>query len=82
MGIHLGLAKILLLVFYSFMHGQILALFLTMCYGGVCVLCVSSHWGYVSQCEPPQVQYEEFPFLEKDSMMDYSSMQRLGAKLG
>uniref|UniRef100_A0A8C8GL14 V-type proton ATPase subunit a n=1 Tax=Oncorhynchus tshawytscha TaxID=74940 RepID=A0A8C8GL14_ONCTS len=26
--------------------------------------------------------YEEFPFLEKDSMMDYSSMQRLGAKLG
>uniref|UniRef100_A0A7N8YQM9 V-type proton ATPase subunit a n=1 Tax=Mastacembelus armatus TaxID=205130 RepID=A0A7N8YQM9_9TELE len=26
--------------------------------------------------------YEEFPFLEKDTMMDYSSMQRLGAKLG
>uniref|UniRef100_A0A3Q3F1R1 V-type proton ATPase subunit a n=1 Tax=Labrus bergylta TaxID=56723 RepID=A0A3Q3F1R1_9LABR len=32
--------------------------------------------------EPLQVQYEEFPFLEKDTMMDYSSMQRLGAKLG
>ncbi|CAB1319852.1 unnamed protein product, partial [Coregonus sp. 'balchen'] len=32
--------------------------------------------------DPPQVQYEEFPFLEKDSMMDYTSMQRLGAKLG
>uniref|UniRef100_A0A8C8A7B0 V-type proton ATPase subunit a n=1 Tax=Oryzias sinensis TaxID=183150 RepID=A0A8C8A7B0_9TELE len=27
-------------------------------------------------------QYEEFPFLEKDTVMDYSSMQRLGAKLG
>uniref|UniRef100_A0AAY4CGE4 V-type proton ATPase subunit a n=1 Tax=Denticeps clupeoides TaxID=299321 RepID=A0AAY4CGE4_9TELE len=26
--------------------------------------------------------YYEFPFLEKDSMMDYTSMQRLGAKLG
>uniref|UniRef100_A0A8C9X366 V-type proton ATPase subunit a n=1 Tax=Sander lucioperca TaxID=283035 RepID=A0A8C9X366_SANLU len=26
--------------------------------------------------------YEEFPFLEKDTLMDYSSMQRLGAKLG
>ncbi|XP_024131629.1 V-type proton ATPase 116 kDa subunit a [Oryzias melastigma] len=32
--------------------------------------------------EPHQVQYEEFPFLEKDTVMDYSSMQRLGAKLG
>uniref|UniRef100_A0A3Q3MAB6 V-type proton ATPase subunit a n=1 Tax=Mastacembelus armatus TaxID=205130 RepID=A0A3Q3MAB6_9TELE len=32
--------------------------------------------------EPLHVQYEEFPFLEKDTMMDYSSMQRLGAKLG
>ncbi|XP_038151460.1 V-type proton ATPase 116 kDa subunit a [Cyprinodon tularosa] len=32
--------------------------------------------------EPLQVQYEEFPFLEKDTRMDYSSMQRLGAKLG
>lgn len=32
--------------------------------------------------EPLQAQYEEFPFLEKDTMMDYSSMQRLGAKLG
>ncbi|KAG5840337.1 hypothetical protein ANANG_G00187730 [Anguilla anguilla] len=32
--------------------------------------------------EPLQAQYEEFPFLEKDSMMDYTSMQRLGAKLG
>ncbi|XP_051923698.1 V-type proton ATPase 116 kDa subunit a [Hippocampus zosterae] len=32
--------------------------------------------------EPLQVAYEEFPFLEKDTMMDYSSMQRLGAKLG
>uniref|UniRef100_A0A7N8X3M4 V-type proton ATPase subunit a n=1 Tax=Mastacembelus armatus TaxID=205130 RepID=A0A7N8X3M4_9TELE len=29
-----------------------------------------------------EVSYEEFPFLEKDTMMDYSSMQRLGAKLG
>ncbi|KAA8592242.1 hypothetical protein FQN60_017697 [Etheostoma spectabile] len=35
-----------------------------------------------SEREPLQVQYEEFPFLEKDTMMDYSSMQRLGAKLG
>ncbi|XP_067084099.1 V-type proton ATPase 116 kDa subunit a isoform X2 [Osmerus mordax] len=32
--------------------------------------------------EPMQAQYEEFPFLEKDAMMDYTSMQRLGAKLG
>ncbi|KAF7665525.1 hypothetical protein LDENG_00140260 [Lucifuga dentata] len=32
--------------------------------------------------EPLQVQYEEFPFLEKDTLMDYNSMQRLGAKLG
>ncbi|XP_004072422.1 V-type proton ATPase 116 kDa subunit a [Oryzias latipes] len=32
--------------------------------------------------EPLQTQYEEFPFLEKDTVMDYSSMQRLGAKLG
>ncbi|XP_071389181.1 V-type proton ATPase 116 kDa subunit a 2-like isoform X3 [Centroberyx affinis] len=32
--------------------------------------------------EPLQVQYEEFPFLEKDTVMDYNSMQRLGAKLG
>ncbi|KAM4616574.1 V-type proton ATPase 116 kDa subunit a [Polymixia lowei] len=32
--------------------------------------------------ETLQVQYEEFPFLEKDTMMDYNSMQRLGAKLG
>ncbi|XP_077377236.1 V-type proton ATPase 116 kDa subunit a isoform X1 [Festucalex cinctus] len=32
--------------------------------------------------EQVQVSYEEFPFLEKDTMMDYSSMQRLGAKLG
>uniref|UniRef100_A0A8C9WW22 V-type proton ATPase subunit a n=1 Tax=Sander lucioperca TaxID=283035 RepID=A0A8C9WW22_SANLU len=29
-----------------------------------------------------EVSYEEFPFLEKDTLMDYSSMQRLGAKLG
>ncbi|XP_031164913.1 V-type proton ATPase 116 kDa subunit a [Sander lucioperca] len=35
-----------------------------------------------SEREPLQVQYEEFPFLEKDTLMDYSSMQRLGAKLG
>uniref|UniRef100_A0A671LPA6 V-type proton ATPase subunit a n=1 Tax=Sinocyclocheilus anshuiensis TaxID=1608454 RepID=A0A671LPA6_9TELE len=27
-------------------------------------------------------EYEEFPFLEKEPMMDYTSMQRLGAKLG
>ncbi|KAL6465158.1 hypothetical protein MHYP_G00252910 [Metynnis hypsauchen] len=32
--------------------------------------------------ESVQPQYEEFPFLEKDVVMDYSSMQRLGAKLG
>uniref|UniRef100_A0A7N6AVH4 V-type proton ATPase subunit a n=1 Tax=Anabas testudineus TaxID=64144 RepID=A0A7N6AVH4_ANATE len=32
--------------------------------------------------ESLQVQYEEFPFLEKDPRMDYSSLQRLGAKLG
>uniref|UniRef100_A0A672NX15 V-type proton ATPase subunit a n=1 Tax=Sinocyclocheilus grahami TaxID=75366 RepID=A0A672NX15_SINGR len=32
--------------------------------------------------EPSQVQYEEFLFLEKEPMMDYTSMQRLGAKLG
>ncbi|KAM9743992.1 V-type proton ATPase 116 kDa subunit a [Menidia menidia] len=32
--------------------------------------------------EPLQVHYEEFPFLEKDTAMDYNSMQRLGAKLG
>ncbi|KAM9811151.1 V-type proton ATPase 116 kDa subunit a [Neosynchiropus ocellatus] len=32
--------------------------------------------------EPMQVQYEEFPFLDKDPLMDHSSMQRLGAKLG
>ncbi|XP_057687516.1 V-type proton ATPase 116 kDa subunit a [Corythoichthys intestinalis] len=32
--------------------------------------------------EQVQVTYEEFPFLEKDTMMDYSSMQGLGAKLG
>ncbi|TNN52945.1 V-type proton ATPase subunit a isoform 2 [Liparis tanakae] len=35
-----------------------------------------------SEREPLQVQYEEFPFLEKDTTMDYSSMQRLGARLG
>ncbi|XP_046697276.1 V-type proton ATPase 116 kDa subunit a isoform X1 [Silurus meridionalis] len=34
------------------------------------------------QREPMRAQYEEFPFLEKDSAMDYASMQRLGAKLG
>lgn len=32
--------------------------------------------------EPLQVHYEEFPFLEKDTRLDYNSMQRLGAKLG
>uniref|UniRef100_A0A3P8W2Z2 V-type proton ATPase subunit a n=1 Tax=Cynoglossus semilaevis TaxID=244447 RepID=A0A3P8W2Z2_CYNSE len=32
--------------------------------------------------ESLHMQYEEFPFLEKDTVMDYSSMQRLGAKLG
>uniref|UniRef100_A0A8C5ERZ1 V-type proton ATPase subunit a n=1 Tax=Gouania willdenowi TaxID=441366 RepID=A0A8C5ERZ1_GOUWI len=32
--------------------------------------------------EPIQLQYEEFPFMERDTMMDYSSMQRLEAKLG
>lgn len=26
--------------------------------------------------------YEEFPALDSDSLLDYSSMQRLGAKLG
>ncbi|XP_040203269.1 V-type proton ATPase 116 kDa subunit a2 [Rana temporaria] len=29
-----------------------------------------------------QAIYEEFPALEKDSLMDYTCMQRLGAKLG
>lgn len=29
-----------------------------------------------------QTIYEEFPALEKDSLMDYTCMQRLGAKLG
>ncbi|XP_067295154.1 V-type proton ATPase 116 kDa subunit a [Pseudorasbora parva] len=34
--------------------------------------------------EPTHAQYEEFPFLEKEPglVMDYTSMQRLGAKLG
>nr|XP_006640305.1 PREDICTED: V-type proton ATPase 116 kDa subunit a isoform 2 isoform X3 [Lepisosteus oculatus] len=32
--------------------------------------------------EPLQPQYEEFPFIEKESVMDYNNMQRLGAKLG
>ncbi|XP_068594441.1 V-type proton ATPase 116 kDa subunit a [Brachionichthys hirsutus] len=32
--------------------------------------------------EPRHLQYEEFPFQEKDPATDYSSMQRLGAKLG
>ncbi|XP_063820553.1 V-type proton ATPase 116 kDa subunit a 2 [Pseudophryne corroboree] len=30
----------------------------------------------------PLTSYEEFPTLEKDNLMDCSSMQRLGAKLG
>ncbi|XP_053557794.1 V-type proton ATPase 116 kDa subunit a 2 [Bombina bombina] len=30
----------------------------------------------------PQSSYEEFPTLEKESLMDYTCMQRLGAKLG
>ncbi|KAK3514787.1 hypothetical protein QTP70_031179 [Hemibagrus guttatus] len=37
---------------------------------------------HTAEREPVQAQYEEFPFLEKDSAMDYASMQRLGAKLG
>ncbi|XP_060763517.1 V-type proton ATPase 116 kDa subunit a [Neoarius graeffei] len=36
----------------------------------------------IAEREPVRAQYEEFPFLEKDSAMDYASMQRLGAKLG
>ncbi|XP_061907320.1 V-type proton ATPase 116 kDa subunit a [Entelurus aequoreus] len=35
-----------------------------------------------AEIEPLQVTYEEFPFLAKDTTMDYNSMQRLGAKLG
>ncbi|KAL2092821.1 hypothetical protein ACEWY4_012619 [Coilia grayii] len=35
-----------------------------------------------TEYESMQSQYEEFPFLEKESIMDYASMQRLGAKLG
>ncbi|CAL8247786.1 unnamed protein product [Merluccius merluccius] len=35
-----------------------------------------------SEHEPRQARYEEFPFLEKDAALDYTSMQRLGAKLG
>uniref|UniRef100_A0A4W3JNE3 V-type proton ATPase subunit a n=1 Tax=Callorhinchus milii TaxID=7868 RepID=A0A4W3JNE3_CALMI len=30
----------------------------------------------------PQAQYEEFPSLDKEPLMDYTNMQRLGAKLG
>ncbi|XP_052449287.1 V-type proton ATPase 116 kDa subunit a 2 isoform X1 [Carassius gibelio] len=37
---------------------------------------------HIAEKEPSRVQYEEFPFLEKEPMMDYTSMQRLGAKLG
>ncbi|XP_051888344.1 V-type proton ATPase 116 kDa subunit a [Pristis pectinata] len=29
-----------------------------------------------------QAQYEEFPSLDKEQLMDYTNMQRLGAKLG
>lgn len=29
-----------------------------------------------------QAQYEEFPFLQREPLIDYTSMQRLGAKLG
>ncbi|MGH0158837.1 UNVERIFIED_CONTAM: hypothetical protein FKN15_061613 [Acipenser sinensis] len=32
--------------------------------------------------EPSQSQYEEFPSLEKESFMEYTNMQRMGAKLG
>ncbi|XP_056602052.1 V-type proton ATPase 116 kDa subunit a [Triplophysa dalaica] len=32
--------------------------------------------------EPMQAQYEEFPFLQREPLIDYTSMQRLGAKLG
>ncbi|KAA0716950.1 V-type proton ATPase 116 kDa subunit a isoform 2 [Triplophysa tibetana] len=32
--------------------------------------------------EPLQAQYEEFPFLQKEPLIDFTSMQRLGAKLG
>ncbi|KAG2471460.1 VPP2 ATPase, partial [Polypterus senegalus] len=32
--------------------------------------------------EPSHLQYEEFPSLEKDYLVDYSNMQRMGAKLG
>ncbi|CAB1322044.1 unnamed protein product [Coregonus sp. 'balchen'] len=34
-----------------------------------------------TECEPLHAQYEDFSFLE-DSMMEFTSMQRLGAKLG
>ncbi|XP_053327949.1 V-type proton ATPase 116 kDa subunit a 2 [Spea bombifrons] len=35
------------------------------------------------ECETTShTSYEEFPTLEKDSLMDYTCMQRLGAKLG
>ncbi|KAK2845328.1 hypothetical protein Q7C36_010182 [Tachysurus vachellii] len=37
---------------------------------------------HTAEREPVRAQYEEFPFLAKDSAMDYASMQRLGAKLG
>ncbi|KAI4880175.1 hypothetical protein NFI96_014488 [Prochilodus magdalenae] len=43
---------------------------------------VLEHTGSAGRRETARPQYEEFPFLEKDVMMDYSSMQRLGAKLG
>ncbi|MGH0114673.1 UNVERIFIED_CONTAM: hypothetical protein FKN15_033990 [Acipenser sinensis] len=32
--------------------------------------------------ESSQSQYEEFPSLEKESFMEYTNMQRMGAKLG
>ncbi|XP_041084026.1 V-type proton ATPase 116 kDa subunit a2-like isoform X3 [Polyodon spathula] len=32
--------------------------------------------------EPSQSQYEEFPSLEKESFVEYTNMQRMGAKLG
>ncbi|XP_056447615.1 V-type proton ATPase 116 kDa subunit a isoform X1 [Gadus chalcogrammus] len=35
-----------------------------------------------SEQDPPQAQYEEFPFLERDAALDYTGMQRMGAKLG
>ncbi|XP_075033317.1 V-type proton ATPase 116 kDa subunit a 2 isoform X2 [Mixophyes fleayi] len=47
------------------------------------MLRVTKHFVQRSERETSStISYEEFPTLEKESLMDYSCMQRLGAKLG